>query len=165
MYSYTSWSHDSVVVLCNRGAPILWIDTCIFFWEVLLYYTLLVLSRQHGFQGSIIYDLIGWLFALPCRRDIVVVVFINCFIYLHFQTSIATGDRPTAASYNYEGKDHFDSICQLYILISIMNRVWDKIFCKWTIDVSKAAGLARPVKAALVALAKARPIFSSNLAV
>lgn len=104
MYSYTSWSHDSVVVLCNRGAPILWIDTCIFFWEVLLYHTLLFLPRQHGFQGSIIYDLIGWLFALPCRRDIVVVVFINCFIYLHFQTSIATGDRPTAASYNYEGK-------------------------------------------------------------
>lgn len=92
-----------------------------------------------------------------------VVVFINCFIYLHFQTSIATGDRSTAASYNYEGKIILTQFVS-YILISIMNRVWNKIFCKWTIDVSKAAGLARPGKAGLVALAKARPIFSSNLA-
>lgn len=160
MYFYTSWSHDSVVVLCNRGALILWIDTCIFFWEVLLYYTLLVLSRQHGFQGSIIYDLIGWLFALPCRRDIVVVVFINCFIYLHFQTSIATGDRSTAASYNYEGK----IILTQFVSYIYSSPFWDRICCKWTIDVSKAAGLARPGKAGLVALAKARPIFSSNLA-
>lgn len=98
-FYYTSWTHDSVVIIINRGALILWIDTGAFFWEGLLYYTLLVLPRQHGFWRSVIYDVIGWLFTLPHMRGIVVVVFIDRFIYLHFQTSIAADDRPNVASY------------------------------------------------------------------
>lgn len=98
-FYYTSWTHNSVVIIINWGALILWIDTGAFFWEGLLYYTLLVLPRQHGFWRSVIYDVIGWLFALPHMRGIVVVVFIDRFIYLHFQTSIAADDRPNVASY------------------------------------------------------------------